>query len=151
MLTIGSIKENILHTINNIKYENDGESKMIGKRRVIEALKEFIFNRKVFNYGYLDIIQYLGWWVFWRRRISIKRNLKLRNQSYYRVGADKLEEELDWISVIKSIRKLKLISKVLLTNKQNFLMKFNRANVIDSTSSMSDDVQLNILEVIKGK
>ena len=30
-------------------------------------------------------------------------------------------------------------------------MKFNRTNVIDSTSSNSDDVQLNILEEIKGK
>ena len=30
-------------------------------------------------------------------------------------------------------------------------MKFNRTNVIDSTSSDSDDIQLNILDVIKGK
>ena len=151
MQTIGGTKENIWNMIDSVRYDSDSERRLIYKRRVIGALKEFIFNRKVFNYGYLDIIQYLAWWVWFRKRVSIKRNIKLRNHSYYRVGADKLEEELDWISVIKAIRQLKLISKVLLTNKQNFMMKFNRANVIESTSSASDDVQLNILEVIKGK
>ena len=141
----------MLHSFDKLKNNHYQEDKRNEKVKVITALKEFIFNRKVFKYGYLDILQYLACWVLWRRRMSVKRNLRLRNHSYYRVGAEKLEDELDWISVIKAIRQLKIISKVLLNNKQNFLMKFNRANVIDSTSSDSDDVQLNILESIKGK
>ena len=137
--------------LDKVKYDNDPERRIWNKRKMISALKDFIFNRKIFIYGYWDILQYLFCCVFCRRKSSVKCNLRLRNHSYYRVGANKLEEELDCISVIKAIRQLKLISKVLLTNKQNFIMKFSRANVIDSSSSNSDDVQLNILEVVEGK
>ena len=150
-MNIDKFKEDIINTFDSLKEENDVDTKRQGKQKIIAAIKDFIFNRTLFKYGYLDIIQYIFWWVLWRRRVSVKRNLKLRNHSYYRVGEDKLNEELDWISVIKAIRQLKLISKVLLTNKLNFLMKLNRANVIDSTSSHSDDVHLNIMQVIKGK
>lgn len=53
--------------------------------------------------------------------------------------------------MIKAIRQLKLISRVLLTRRQNFLMKFNRENVIDSASqsSVDEDSRVNFIESMR--
>ena len=88
-------KENILTTFDRIKTEANDDLKVYGKQQVIAAIKDFIFSRTVFKYNYCDIVQYLLCCVYFRRRISVKRNLSLRNHSYYRVGEEKLTEELD--------------------------------------------------------
>ena len=45
------------------------------------------------------------------------------------------------MSVIRAIRQLKLISKVLFTKKQTFLLKFQRRNVICSSDDESDHAE----------
>ena len=75
-----------------------------------------------------------------------------RNHVYFDVGQEKLLEELDCVTIIKSIRKLRILTQLLLTKKQKFLIKFQRDNVIDSSSSgTSDEGQLNIIDLMKSK
>ena len=148
---IEKIKDNAIQSLEILKENQSTEDAKLSRLKVISAIKELIFSRTLFNYGYKDIVQYILWCVWWRKKIKIRRNLKYRNHSYYHVGENKLKQELDCITVIKAIRELKLFRKILLTNRQNFLMKFNRANVIDSESSSSDDTRANILDIIKGK
>jgi hypothetical protein len=69
------------------------------------------------------------------------------------VGVEKLQEELDCVSVIKSIRQLKIISRVLLKKNHNFFIKFNKKNVIGSTTEDSDEdaIKQNALIQMKGQ
>jgi hypothetical protein len=56
----------------------------------------------------------------------------------YSKGNEKLERELDVINIIKQIRQLRLMSQFLLTKEQRMLLKFQRKNVIETTSSSAD-------------
>jgi hypothetical protein len=50
------------------------------------------------------------------------------------------------------MRQLKVLTQLLLTKKQKFLIKFQRNNIIDSSSSgTSDEGQLNIIDLMKSK
>ena len=82
----------------------------------------------------------------------MRRKKYFRDHVYFDVGQEKLQEELDWVTIIKSIRRLKILTQLLLTKKQKFLMKFQRNDVIDSSSTgTSDEGQLNIIELMKSK
>jgi len=77
---------------------------------------------------------------------------KFRDHVYFSVGQKKLHNELDCVTIIKSIRKLRILTQLLLTKKQKFLIKFQRDNVIDSSSSgTSDEGQLNIIDLMKSQ
>ena len=56
----------------------------------------------------------------------------------YDQGEGKLQEELDCITFLKTIRQLKLLTQVLLTRKQKLMLRFQKANVLDSETSSSD-------------
>lgn len=75
-----------------------------------------------------------------------------RQHLYFEIGEEKLLEELDCVTIIKAVRQLKLITAVLLNKRQKFLMKFQRNNVIDSSSSgTSDEGQMNIIDLMESK
>jgi hypothetical protein len=70
---------------------------------------------------------------------------------YFGVGKDKFLEELDLINIIKTMRKVKILTQVLLSNKQKYLLKFQKNNVIDSTSSGTSDEEIeNIAKILEG-
>jgi len=49
-----------------------------------------------------------------------------------------LEEELDVITLLKSINRLKMITQVIFNQKNRMLLRFQRKNLIESSSSTSD-------------
>lgn len=53
-------------------------------------------------------------------------------------GDKKLGRELDIVNLVRAIRKLRLMAEVLLTPAERILLKFQRKNVIELTSSSSD-------------
>ena len=140
----------MLNEFDILKLEPNIKIKKQMIQKIILTIKEHIFNRQLFKYGYLDIFQYLLCWVFLRRKTSIKKSLFLRNQRLYSLGSHKLRHELDLVSIIRSIRQFKIINKMLLNKNSNLMMRFNNTNVIDSTSWLSDNSNINILKLIKG-
>ena len=77
---------------------------------------------------------------------------KFRDHLYFEIGQEKLLEELDCVSIIKAVRQLKILTLVLLNKRQKFMMKFQRNNVIDSSSSgTSDEGQMNIIDLMESK
>lgn len=50
----------------------------------------------------------------------------------------KLEEELDVISVIKTLKKFRLLSQALLSQKHRMLLRFQRQNLVETSTSSSD-------------
>ena len=61
-----------------------------------------------------------------------------RRQVLYHKGEEKLERELDVVNLLRSIRQLRLMAQVLLGPQERMLLKFQRKNVIETTSSSSD-------------
>lgn len=61
-----------------------------------------------------------------------------RPHGLYNKGNAKLGRELDVVNLVKAIRKLRLMAHVLLTPSERMLLKFQRKNVLETTSSSSD-------------
>jgi hypothetical protein len=75
------------------------------------------------------------------RCFGLKRKSKSlldKHHILYKRGNEKLEREMDIINIIKQIRQLRLMSQFLLTKEQRTLLKFQRKNVIEATSSSTD-------------
>lgn len=98
-------------------------------------MKESLKARRTMVYSIKDMLSYFICCVSCRKLEKLKRSKAHRRHLYFNVGSDKLTEELDLVHFIKNIRKIKVLTQVLLTNKQKFLLKFMKNNVIDSTSS----------------
>jgi hypothetical protein len=60
-------------------------------------------------------------------------------------------EELDLVNILKTMRKVRILTQVLLSNKQKYLLKYQKNNVIDSTSSGTSDEEIeNIAKILEG-
>ncbi len=57
------------------------------------------------------------------------------------------------MNLIRSIRKLRLITKILMTERSRMLLKFSRKNLLElsSSSSDSDDNKVEIMKLIENK
>ena len=133
------VKKSLSHTINLVDGKEKGSAKDEDrKRRIFESLKFILFNRELFKYSFKDITEYILWCVWCRKSKNYRKNPKYRKHAYYKAGEDKLQRELDVMSIIKAIRSLKLINKVLFTKEQRLLLKFQENDVIASTSEDSD-------------
>ncbi|CAI2359482.1 unnamed protein product [Moneuplotes crassus] len=122
------------------------------KENVLERCEQSMRERKVFKYGYKDILHYLFCCAFCRRKRSMRLKPGFREHLYFEIGQEKLLDELDCVTIIKAVRQLKLLTAVLLNKRQKFLMKFQRNNVIDSSSSgTSDEGQMNIIDLMASK
>ena len=140
-------------TVNQVnEFSNKNSANPELKEQILKNWEKSMRERRVFKYGYLDILHYLFCWVICRRKRTLSKKPKFRDHLYFEVGHEKLLDELDWVTIIKSIRKLEILTQILLNKRQKFMMKFQRNNVIDSSSSgTSDEGQLNIVDLMKSK
>ena len=53
-----------------------------------------------------------------------------KKRTLFKSGAKKFDAELDWASILNSIRQLKLMVNILMTKNQQNLMKFDNSKVI---------------------
>ena len=77
--------------------------------------------------------------------------MKYRKHAYYKVGEDKLQEELDIVSLIKAIRQVKVMKSILFNKWQNTLLKFQQKDVIESSAGSSEfeGGNMSIVNLIK--
>ena len=90
------------------------------------------------TYDYYEIFHYILSCRCLMKKRSFSNSVTDRRHKQYLIGHEKLEKELDVINIIKNLRQLRLMTNFLLTKEQRILLKFQRRNVIDSTSSSSD-------------
>ncbi|CAI2387803.1 unnamed protein product [Moneuplotes crassus] len=142
-----------VETLRDIKNFNDlkeDQRSKSNKTDILDKCEESMRERRVLRYGYSDILHYIFCCVICRRKKSMRLLPRFREHLYYEIGQEKLLEELDCVTIIKSVRQLKLLTLVLLTKSQKFMMKFQRNNVIDSSSSgTSDEGQMNIISLME--
>ena len=51
---------------------------------------------------------------------------------------DKFMNELDAIRIVRTLRKFKMLAQALLSQKHRLILKFQRMNLVESSSSSSD-------------
>jgi hypothetical protein len=64
----------------------------------------------MFKYGLKDIIQYFLNFGCWRKKKTMAMDPSMRKHVLFDKGSDKLNDELDCITILKSIRNLKLMA-----------------------------------------
>jgi len=132
--------------------EENTEKAVAIKSNILDNCQKSMNERRVFKYGYWLILHYIFWCVKCRKEKSMRKKRNFRDHVYYKVGQIKFVDELDWVTIIKSIRKIKMLTQILLNKRQKFLLKFQRNEVIDSSSTgSSDEGQINIIDLMKSK
>ena len=103
----------------------------------LKHILSYMLLRTRLTYDYNEIFHFL----FCCRWIKLDKKSKTlvdKRHHLYHIGHEKLEKELDVINIIKNLRQLRLMTTFLLTKEQRTLLKFQRRNVIEMTSSSSD-------------
>eukprot|EP00347_Sterkiella_histriomuscorum_P013629 403363988 len=102
----------------------------------IDTILMNLIKRKRFNYTIKDITTYIFKCLCLRKQ----RNFKLNHKQHFifQKGEKKLQDELNVVTLLKSIRQVKLLSQALLSQRQNTILKFQRKNLIETDSSSQD-------------
>ncbi|TNV84898.1 hypothetical protein FGO68_gene5339 [Halteria grandinella] len=119
-----------------VKVVNENEEL---EENFLKSIVDYLLQRTRFSYGYREITHYLVKCRCFTLQKS-KKNLSKNDKQHflYNKGNEKLERELDVVNLVKSIRQLRLMAQVLLSQNERILLKFQRQNMIELTSSSSD-------------
>ena len=72
----------------------------------------------------------------------------MKKHYQFNEGEDKLFDELDVITLLKTMRRVKLLAQTLLTQQQKMVLKFQRKNIIESSSSSGDSDTVNKFDMM---
>ena len=91
--------------------------------------------------------------VCFRCKDKNRRNPKLKQHFLFAKAEDKFMNELDAIRIVRTLRKFKMLAQALLTQKHRLILKFQRMNLIEtsSSSSDSDDNAYDTLRLMENK
>ena len=114
-----------------------------------------LINRRRFNYTMKDILYFILRCLCFRKiklkkyrgtREDWQQNIKKHYQ--FDEGEDKLFDELDVITLLKTMRRVKLLTQTLLTQQQKMVLRFQRKNIIESSSSSGDSDTNNKFDIM---
>ena len=114
-----------------------------------------LINRKRFNYTLGDIVHFILRCLCFRKikfkkfsgsKEDWQKNVKKHYQ--FNEGEDKLFDELDVITLLKTMRRVKLLTQTLLTQQQKMVLRFQRKNIIESSSSSGDSDTINKFDIM---
>jgi hypothetical protein len=118
-------------------YRAPGLEKHLKKKELLSStdINQILINlisRRRFSYNWRDVFTYV------LRCLCIRKTHTRDHHFLYQKGEKKLSKELDVISLLKSLRQIKLLTQVTLSQKQKFMLKFQRKNLIETSSSSCD-------------
>ncbi len=110
-------------------------------------------NRKRFNYSAKQIKEYFCRCMCLRDIGKMKSDKNLEPHYIFAKAETKLKNELDVVRIVKSMRKLKALTQAILSQKHRLLLKFQRSNLVEtsSSSSDSDDNMFDELKLMENK
>eukprot|EP00347_Sterkiella_histriomuscorum_P016521 403352870 len=97
---------------------------------IFQKLKFSIFNRKPFKYGIFELINYKVKAILKICKLSRKRMRTIKKQLLYQDGVSKLQQEFDMIKMIKQMKKVKLLTNILLSQQQKSLLPYFKQNLL---------------------
>jgi hypothetical protein len=69
---------------------------------------------------------------------SKRRKSAYKKHFLFEKAEEKFREELDVVRILKAVRKFKMFAQAMLTQKHRMLLRFQRQNLIETSSSSSD-------------
>eukprot|EP00347_Sterkiella_histriomuscorum_P017701 403348330 len=126
--------------------------KKINGEDVDNLLLSFL-SRMRFNYTLKLIFDYVTRCMCFRN-LSRQRNKQYYKKHYlYQKGEDKMNQELDVIQLVKTLRKFKLVAQAMLSQNNRMLLRFQRQNLLEtaSESSDSDDNNLDTMSLMESQ
>lgn len=83
-----------------------------------------MINRVRFNYSVVDMIAYVLRCVCLRRFSKLRYNASLKVHYMFKKSEEMLNNELDVISLMKKARQSRLLTQIVLNQKQKTLLRF---------------------------
>ena len=127
----------------------------------LDIVLKNIINRTRFYYTWFDALEYLVRCLCIRKvRFSKAKMTKeewsetVRKHYLFQKGSIKLAKELDVIAILKALRRVKLLTQTLITQRQKMLLRFQRQNIIESSPSSGDsesDHKLDPVNMLESK
>ena len=62
----------------------------------------------------------------------------IENRNMYMEGKDRYLKDLDWVSIVKSIRELKAMARIILNTHQQQILSFERDSMLPSSKLMEE-------------
>lgn len=85
-----------------------------------------------------DIRNYICSCICCKTTKRIKLNPELKKHVIYERGSKKLLQELDCVTLLRSIRQLKLLTNIFLNQNQKLMLRFQKKNLIETEESSTD-------------
>jgi hypothetical protein len=109
----------------------------IGKADVFSLFFAF-FNRSRFSFSVRDVFEYALRCICWRDINGQRRQKGFKKHYLFEKGEEKFNRELDVVKIVKTLRRFKMVSQAMLSQRHRFILKFQRMNLIETSSSSSD-------------
>lgn len=90
----------------------------------LKRILDYMLLRKRLTYDYYEIFHYVFTCRFLFKPKKNPTNTTEKRHTLYRLGHEKLKQELDIINIIKNLRQLRLMTRFLLSSDQKTLLKF---------------------------
>ena len=111
-------------------------------------------NRQQFKYTACLIIKYLVSFVWCRDLDKNRHNKSIKPHFFFEKCEEKLNKELDILHLMRQSRTTKMLTQILLDQKQKLLLKFQRKNMIETSSESEDSddqTRLNMIKLMDNK
>ena len=78
---------------------------------------------------------------------DIRRKKYIKKHFLFHKADQKIRNELDVVRILKTLRRFKMYAQAMLSQKHRLLLKFQRQNLIETSSSSSDSDDNNYDEL----
>ena len=114
----------------------------------IGSLLFAFLNRTRFKYHLTNIMDYVVKCLCIRNVDKNRNKKQFKPHFLFAKAEDKFMQELDVVRIVKTLRKFKMLAQAMLSQKHRLLLKFQRQNLIE-TSSSSSDSDNNAFETVR--
>jgi len=114
----------------------------------IQGLFFAFLNRSRFKYGVWDVFHYIAKCLCITGTSARRREESVKRHFLFEKAEEKLAHELDVIRIMRTLRKFKMLAQALLNQRHRLILRFQRQNLIE-TSSSSSDSDINLYEPIR--
>ena len=108
------------------------------QRSDIYSLFFAFLNRSRFKFTIFDILEYAIRCVCIRDIGDYRRSKSYKKHFLFDKAEEKFMNELDVVRIVKTLRKFKMLSQAMLSQKHRLILRFQRQNLVETSSSSSD-------------
>lgn len=95
-------------------------------------------NRARFSYTISNILEYTFRCFCLRSVDDNRREKSFKKHFLFNKAEDKFMNELDVVRIVKTLRKFKMLAQALLSQRHRMVLRFQRQNLVETSSSSSD-------------